>query len=307
MSIPDSSELIIIRRMLRKKKKDGSTHPVELVSPYHSMIQRELCDQRALHHKHLLALIDKHSHVVKGSLNQFLSTPIKSDHDEVKSTLQESYEQLLQQVGFQSAVEKPVTWERWIHFSPVQTPFGNSSVLKNLIKRGNAILARRGIRHTTSPLHYLEQFFLVHPFEFFLFRSTMLAIGMKMNEQEGYGNYFDEFVGSDISAVSFVNFSKELEPGSWHITLQLQHPLAIDVLNLHELVNRLKTIVFSSIALLSINLLNESNTSMSEIELVGKMEGDSMKELLSFLSMEVNRSSAVINLDRSAMILGQVQ
>ena len=122
---------------------------------FHRKAEEECEAVRQLYLKSLSEAIARESHVLRGSLSQYLSTPIKSDAADVLRIISESLQQMLQQSG--SLPPGLVSsWAGHVVFPETEKVAG-----KKLIQNGKAFLRDAGIGPGRQKDEVFESVFLL--------------------------------------------------------------------------------------------------------------------------------------------------
>jgi hypothetical protein len=139
--------------------------PVEEYTPlaldWHSKIANEAKTVLAEVEKNQADALQKFSQTVKGSLNQFLSTPINSDDEEVRRILAEGFEKFSEQIFAGTRKSSVASWESQVlsESAIFQNQSKPSPNIKKLLTGGKKLFNDIGFKPNRASAEIYESFY----------------------------------------------------------------------------------------------------------------------------------------------------
>lgn len=140
--------------------KDERLPASEIIESYRAFMSTSITTAAAELRKLKTDVIQKNGTILRGGLTQFLSTPLKSDKDEIIRLIQDSIENSVQQLNAAPMLDS-VEHSVWTIVDPQDVPLHRTAVgvMKRLLKEGKSMLTEAGcsFAKTAQPV-YLSRF-----------------------------------------------------------------------------------------------------------------------------------------------------
>jgi hypothetical protein len=139
----------ILHTSLRQiENSSGALEYLEAAAARHQLLHNEAANAASLRTEGILQLIQKNAQLVNGGLNQFLSTPIRSDNEEIRKILMEAFlkfsESLCEMPGFRMiSTESKVLAESTLAIGKTKA----DALLRGILANGKQQLAAVGFKN----------------------------------------------------------------------------------------------------------------------------------------------------------------
>ncbi len=198
-------EQFIYSILLQQQRAESANSDIEVFSDLRTSI-KELLDIKEIESKKSISeFAQKNGASLRGGLAQFLSTPLKSDKEEIDRLIIDSFENLLKQAGnFQSLND--VHFGSYKILEPQQVPLHRQlvGVVKRILKNGKTVLNDSGVSLAKNSGDIFCSMFTVEQFSSLpIVKNVFEQVLEQKNEQNL------SVVGQSISSVVFRSGNRE--------------------------------------------------------------------------------------------------